>query len=316
MAEETPTMRDESLSRGAQQQDATRHPSARRDREFLRAYPSGGESYGSIEQTSYPGATDAEYRARRAAIVEASMRAWPQLPRYHYLPEEQATWRHISRALLPLQDAHACEAFLEGRAALDLPLEEIPQLDDVSARLEAKTGIMLAPVGGLLEAGDFLSALSDRVMRCTAYMRHHEHPEFTPEPDIIHELWGHAPMFMDSAFVSFSEKIGDAAKVAVARQQEELIRKLQLLYWYTIEYGLIEERGQLKIFGAGNSAGLQDLQRSLSPSVKKRPLSAEIYQLTVDYDQPQEVFYVAESFSQIEEMVSDLLQESASLEPR
>ena len=308
-------MRNESLSRGAQRGGEKSRPTARRDRDFLREYPSG-ESYGSIEQTSYPGATDVAYRARRATIVDASMSAWPLLPRYQYLPEEQATWRHICRKLIPLQDAYACEAFLEGGSALNLPLDEIPQLDDVSALLEAKTGVMLAPVGGLLEAGDFLSALADRVMRCTAYMRHHEHPEFTPEPDIIHELWGHAPMFMNSDFVSFSKKIGDAAKLAVEQQQGELLRRLQLLYWYTIEYGLIEERGQLKIFGAGNSAGLQDLHRSLSPSVKKRPLSAEIYQLTVDYDQPQEVFYVAESFSQIEEMVSALLQESASLEPR
>ncbi|MEE2643506.1 MAG: hypothetical protein VYD19_01120 [Myxococcota bacterium] len=287
----------------------------RRDRSFLSQYKAVGENYGSIEQTSYPGATDELYRHRRDQVVALSMESWPELPQYHYLPEEHATWSYLAASLKPLQDRYACSAFLRGREALSLPMGEVPQLDAISAQLEGETGFLLAPVGGLLEAVDFLSALGDRVMRCTAYMRHHEHPDFTPEPDIIHELWGHAPMFMDAEFASFSEKIGETAKLARTFGYQDIIDRLQRLYWYTIEYGLIEESGQLKVFGAGNNAGLQDLQRSVSDTVEKRPLSDEIYTLAIDYDRPQDLFYVAESFAQVEEMVSEIKRTLLSREP-
>jgi phenylalanine-4-hydroxylase len=183
----------------------------------------------------------------------------------------------------------------------------VPQLADVSARMEATTGFMLAPVGGLLDKAEFLPMLEQKVMRCTPYVRHPSYPFFTPEPDIVHELRGHAAMFMHEPFVELSVSIGRAARAAVEAGNEELLDLIGLFYWYTVEYGLIKEDGELKIFGAGNNGGIQDLLRSMDPMIEKQPFSIEaIRQLSIDYDAPQEVFFVAESYEQVAELANEL----------
>ncbi len=279
----------------------------RRDRKFLEDFSFAESEYGSIVQTDYPGAHDPKYRARVAKLIDVSKAKWPFIPTYEYTKEEHATWEHISDTLLPLQDMYACAGYLEGREKLNFTFDKIPQLDEVSEVMESLTGFMMAPVGGLLEKGEFLSILQHKVMRCTPYIRHPEFPFFTPEPDIVHELRGHAPMFTHMPFVEMSMNIGKAAAKAVEKNDEELLDLIGLFYWYTVEYGLIRENGEIKIFGAGNNGGIQDLLRSMDPTVEKRPISlTEIKELTIDYDAPQEVFFVSESFEQIAEMANEL----------
>ena len=279
----------------------------RRDRKFLEDVPFTKHEYASIVQTDYPGAHDEAYRARVDSLIQQAQDTWPEIPHYDYNGNENETWQLVSELLVVLQDRYSCEAFKEGRDKLDLPANEVPQLDDVSAKMEETTGFMLAPVGGLLEKGEFLSMLSQKVMRCTPYVRHHSYPFFTPEPDIIHELRGHAPMFMHEPFVEMSVEIGEAAKKAVEAENEEVLDIIGLFYWYTVEYGLILEDGDLKIFGAGNNGGIQDLLRSIDPTIEKKPFSIEaIKELTIDYDAPQEVFFVAESYEQVAELAHQI----------
>ena len=177
--------------------------------------------------------------------------------------------------------------------------------------MEAATGFMLAPVGGLLDKGEFLPMLEQKVMRCTTYVRHPSYPFFTPEPDILHELRGHAPMFMHEPFVEVSTEIGKAARAAVEAGNDELLDLIGLFYWYTVEYGLIYEGGEMKVFGAGCNGGIQDLLRAIDPTVEKKPFSMEaVRQLSIDYDAPQEVFFVAESFEQIAQLAYELGKEA------
>jgi phenylalanine-4-hydroxylase len=281
--------------------------SARRDRTFLEDIPFAREEYGSIVQTSYPGAHDEEYRARLDELIGTAEEAWPNIPRFEYTEKEHTTWRLVSEVLIRLQDHYSCKAFLKARDKLDLPVDRVPQLDEVSAKMEAETGFMLAPVGGLLDKAEFLPMLGQKVMRCTPYVRHHSYPFFTPEPDIVHELRGHAPMFMHPEFVDLSVAIGDAAGAAVEAGNDDVLDMIGLFYWYTVEYGLIQEDGELKIFGAGNNGGIQDLLRSVDPTVERRPFSIDaIRELSIDYDAPQEIFFVAESYEQVEQMAHEL----------
>lgn len=283
----------------------------RRDRAILDDVPFAKNEYGSIVQTQYPGAHDNDYRDRVATLIDHSKGAWPHIPKYEYTEKEHETWDLVSDILIRLQDRYACAAYLEGRHQLDLDHDLVPQLDDVSSKMEEATGFMLAPVGGLLEQGEFLSMLQHKVMRCTPYVRHYSFPFFTPEPDIVHELRGHAPMFMHKPFVELSMGIGRAAARAVETGNEELLDVIGLFYWYTVEYGLIKENGEIRIFGAGNNGGIQDLLRSMDPMIEKKPFSLDaIRELSIDYDAPQEVFFVAESFEQITEYAEELFREA------
>jgi phenylalanine-4-hydroxylase len=114
---------------------------------------------------------------------------------------------------------------------------------------------------------------------------------------------------MHEPFVELSIGIGDAAAAAVEAGNDELLETIGLFYWYTVEYGLLRENGEVKIFGAGNNGGIQDLLRSVDPTVEKRPFSLEaIRELSIDYDAPQEIFFIAESFEQVTEIAEQLMQ--------
>jgi phenylalanine-4-hydroxylase len=113
--------------------------------------------------------------------------------------------------------------------------------------------------------------------------------------------------------VELSVGIGEAAHAAVEAGDGALLDLIGLFYWYTVEYGLIREGGELKIFGAGNNGGIQDLLRSMDPTIEKQPLALEtIRQLSIDYDAPQETFFVADSYEQVTEM-ADTLRKMARL---
>ncbi len=207
----------------------------------------------------HPGFNDPDYRQSRARI-DRHARAYRQgapLPEIEYSEEETGTWRQVYEWLKPLHARHACEAYLrtvrELEAACGFGPDHIPQAATVSAFLTARTGFRIHPVPGLLASRDFLAGLAFRVFFSTQYVRHHSRPLYTPEPDVCHELMGHAPMFADAAFAEFSQEIGLASLGATDAEIERLAR----CYWYSVEFGLLREGGVLKAYGAGllSSAG-------------------------------------------------------------
>jgi phenylalanine-4-hydroxylase len=208
---------------------------------------------GSELEADHPGFHDPAYRARRKAIEALALayRHGDPIPVVDYSGDEIATWGAVFDHLVELHRRHACDEFLRAFAAMagacGFSHDSIPQARDVSAFLEQRTGFRLRPVAGLLGSRDFLNGLAFRVFFSTQYMRHGSVPLYTPEPDVCHELIGHAPMFADGAFADLSQEIGLASLGA----SDEEIERLARCYWFSVEFGLVREAGELKAYGAG-----------------------------------------------------------------
>ena len=233
---------------------------------------------GTDLQADHPGFHDAAYRQRRAAI-DALARAHRQgepIALVDYSAAEHETWNTVYGELTALHARYACRQYRQILAELEAHCGyasgQIPQARTVSDYLQATTGFQLRPVAGLLSSRDFLNGLAFRVFFSTQYIRHHSKPLYTPEPDVCHELIGHAPMFADPAFAELSAEIGLASLGASDAEVERLAR----CYWHSVEFGLVREDDTLKAYGAGLLSSFGELEYACTPREPGAPGSPEL----------------------------------------
>ncbi len=260
-----------------------------------------------ILDLEHPGSHDPEYRKRREWIAEIAIRFHTEqqqdIPIVRYTPEEDKTWNHVFHKLAPLHEQWACSWYHEGRKKLFIDGKKIPQLHDLNERLSV-FGFRLEPIHGLVSPREFLMKLGEGIMLSTQYIRHHSKPEFTPEPDIIHEVLGHVPMFTHAPLRELSILIGRAARDAT----EEDLTKLNRLYWYSIEYGLIREKGEVKAFGAGLLGGIHDFTSAFSGNVIIKPfVMKDVLETDYNYSFEQPHFFVIPSFEYLAEETKKLI---------
>ena len=166
---------------------------------------------GADLQSDHPGFNDPIYRKRREELAALAIQyKWSDpIPHIEYTEEEIKTWGAVYNKLSSLQDAYACKEYNdilpEMQKYCGYSATQIPQAQDISNYLNKKTGFRLRPVAGLLSSRDFLNGLAFKTFFSTQYIRHGANPLYTPEPDICHELLGHAPMFADPDFAELGE---------------------------------------------------------------------------------------------------------------
>lgn len=252
----------------------------------------------------HPGFRDPIYRARRNAIAKLALehREGTPPPYVAYTEQEHAVWRSVWEHLAPL---HATRAVTEWRAAaerLELDHSRVPQLAEVN-ELTRHPGIEMLPVAGLIAAEGFLTALGRGVFRSTQYMRHHSMPLYTPEPDVIHELVGHATSFLAPEIVHLSRSFGEAA----LRSDTATLAQLERLYWYTLEFGVALEAGEVKAYGAGLLSSYGELG-DLGRRAQLLPFDLEVMARTpYDPTDYQKVLFVAPSFAAMVSQLEDWL---------
>ena len=253
----------------------------------------------------HPGFRDAEYRARRNAIAQiaTNYRTGQPIPPAPYTELEHHVWQTIWKALEPAHRDHACAEYLDCLEKLNFDTDRIPQLDEVSRKVEALSGFRLEPVAGLVEPRIFLESLARGVFLCTQYIRHHSTPLYTPEPDVAHELIGHAVTLASPRLAEINRLFGEA--VRRTKSDSELDR-LARVYWFTIEFGVLRENGAIKAYGTGllSSAGeLVEMHKA-----ELRPLDLEAAANHVyDPTHYQSILFCAESFAEMEASLREFL---------
>ncbi|MGQ0521911.1 MAG: phenylalanine 4-monooxygenase [Actinomycetota bacterium] len=198
----------------------------------------------------HPGFRDPAYRARRNALAALALdwRPGAPVPEPEYTPAEHEVWRMVAEELRPLHHRHACRAYLDASEELALPVDHVPQLGEVSHALGRATGFRYLPVAGLAPLREFYGAFADSAFFSTQYLRHPSMPLYTPEPDLVHEVVGHANQLADPAFAAVYRLVGGA----VARTRSEAaLRFLSRVFWFSLEFGVVHEAGEPKAYGAG-----------------------------------------------------------------
>lgn len=249
----------------------------------------------------HPGFRDPVYRARRDRIARIALEheTGSPVPDAPYTEEEHLVWRTVWEGLRPLHDALVCREILELQKLLPLEDAEIPQLAALNPRLEAASGYRMEPVAGLVDARTFLEYLGHRVFLSTQYIRHHTRPFYTPEPDVVHELVGHAATLAHPGIARVNTLFGEATELA----DETQMQRLANVYWYTVEFGLVAEDDGAKAFGAGLLSSVGELSGFREgPELRGWDL-ATIAETSFDPTAFQPQLFVAPAFDQ---MLADL----------
>jgi phenylalanine-4-hydroxylase len=252
---------------------------------------------------SHPGVADPVYRARRNAIAGLAVNYRPgtPIPTAEYTEQEHEVWAVVARELAIKHEKYATGEYLEGAARLGLPGERIPQLEEVSRLLEPLTGFRYLPAAGLVPLRDFYGVLADGLFHSTQYIRHHSVPLYTPEPDVVHEVLGHANALANSRYAALYRLAGQAARRVETEAALEFVSKV---FWFTLEFGVMREAGELKAYGAGILSSYGEIEEFRGMDIRPLDLSA---MGTTHYDitKYQDVLFRADSLQHLEEVVGD-----------
>jgi phenylalanine-4-hydroxylase len=207
----------------------------------------------------------------------------------------------VARELEPQHARAACRAYLEGKEELGLPRDRVPQLREVTERLSPVTGFRYLPVAGLAPLRDFYGAFAGSVFFSTQYLRHPSMPLYTPEPDIVHEVVGHANQLASPAFAALYRLVGDA----VARTHgEAALRFLSRVFWFSMEFGVVHEDGEPKAYGAGILSSCGETAAFRTAEIRPLDLAA---MGTVAYDitRYQPVLFAARSMTHLTDTLTE-----------
>ena len=254
---------------------------------------------------------DRDYARRRAWIASLAEAHVPgaSAPRVPYTDTEERTWRAVWRALLPALRERACAevlAPLEAWAPWERGIPQLADLDSQGGPLEG-TGFRFEPVPGLVPARRFLEALGAGTFLSTQFLRHPSRPLYTPEPDLVHELVGHAASFAVPEIATLSRALGRAARGASPERMEQLER----LYWFTLEFGLVESPAGPRALGAGLLSSAGELRAF--EDAELRPFDpAEVAAQPFRTDDMQPLYFVARSLGALAEWTLAFLGPSAT----
>ncbi len=249
----------------------------------------------------HPGVGDPAYRERRNTIAALAL-DWTDdqpVPVAVYTDEEHEVWRVVSAELAKKHERLACAAARAGRERIALPTDHIPQLTDVTAALAPLTGFTYLPAAGLVPLREFYGALADRRFWSTQYIRHHSVPLYTPEPDVVHEVIGHAITLADDSFADLYLAAGRAARRVESAEALEFVSKV---FWFSLEFGVVREADGPKAYGAGLLSSYGEIEEFAEADLRALDVAAMGAQ-TYDITHYQPLLFAAASWGEVQDVV-------------
>jgi len=257
----------------------------------------------SDERSAYEKAADDDLDPRCVPIsLDGPVPEGGAIPYPDYLETDHGTWKMLYERQRELLPGRACDEYLDGLARMDFPEDRIPALRDVHETLQRTVGWGIARVPGLLSEQDFFAFLARRTFASTDYIRPRHEMDYTPAPDMFHDVFGHTPMITDPRFADFYQRLGEAALKAEGADR----RRLERFYWFTVEFGLIRTPGGNRIYGNGILSSYKEVRHSLTDSVEHRPFDPDaIVEQEYEVWHVQPLLFVVDSFDQLADGFED-----------
>ena len=215
-----------------------------------------------------------------------------------YTAEEHDRWDRLFKNQQAILPGRACNEFVDAVEKLELSRRGIPNMDELSDRLEKLTGWRVVPVTDLVPDDIFFDHLANRRFPAGAFIRPEAEFDYLEEPDIFHDIYGHVPLLANPVFADFMEAYGKGGNRALELGQ---LKNLARLYWYTVEFGLIRTNEGLRIYGAGILSSPQESRFSLEDDSPNR-VGFELERLMRTkhiIDDFQQTYFVIDSFEQL-----------------
>lgn len=224
-----------------------------------------------------------------------------------YNSEENETWSILYQRQKPIVEEYACDEYLKGLEILQMSNGRIPQCTEISQVLKAHTGWGVEPVKALISFSEFYDLLARKRFPAASFIRIRDELDYLQEPDIFHELFGHCPLLTDQAFADFSQAFGE-----IGQQAPKALRaRLQRLYWFTVEFGLIKTAHGPRAYGGGILSSKGETVYSIESHIPERRIfnPMDILRTPYRYDIMQTTYYVIDSFSDFYKLIDmDLLE--------
>lgn len=223
---------------------------------------------------------------------------WLEPRQRSYSSAEDAIWNDLFERQMEILPGRACGAFMAGLQKLHLGTAGVPDFGQLSESLGRLTGWSVVPVPMLIPDHVFFWHLANRRFPAGNFIRTRETFDYIQEPDVFHDVFGHVPLLTDPVFADYMQEYGKAGWKAMRYNR---LKALGALYWYTVEFGLIEEAGELRIYGAGILSGPREAVFALEAQSPNRIMLNVDRVMRTDYviDDLQPTYFVIESFADL-----------------
>ena len=221
-----------------------------------------------------------------------------QQPLHLYTEQDHQTWRTLYARQAQLLNGRACDEYLRGLQQLRMSHERVPDFNELNDILRAHTGWQIVAVNGLVPDEVFFDHLANRRFPCTWWMRRPEQMDYLQEPDCFHDVFGHVPLLINPVFADYMQAYGEGGLKA---ERLQVLPMLARLYWYTVEFGLIQTADGLRIYGAGIVSSKAESLYSLDSDAPHRVGFDFRRILRTEYkiDDVQKTYFVIRDFAQL-----------------